>query len=89
MIQGASFDGSRLSHVTGDAPTSRSVPPMGLAWLPKSQSLPYQAYLTAPLYATGERAKVLAEVQVPLASGGQDEDAAAFTLAGLALFLGA
>ncbi len=63
---------------------------MGLAWIPKNQALPYQSFITVPLYATQERARVLAEVQMPLPSGGgQAEDTAGFTLAGLALFLGA
>ncbi|KAJ9505746.1 hypothetical protein QJQ45_029247, partial [Haematococcus lacustris] len=71
-----------------DAPTSKIIPPMTLAWLPKSAALPYTNFIPTPLYATHDRAKVLAEVQLPLAPGA-DEDAAALTLAGLALFLAA
>lgn len=59
---------------------------MGLAWIPKDQGLPYTSFMSVPLYATNDRSKVLAEVQVPVA--GEDE-AKQWTLAGLALFLGA
>ncbi len=75
LVQGAAFDGQRLSPVTQvrstrpllllllldglvalpyaqDAPTSRVIPPMYLAWLPKDSTLPYQHYINTPLYAT-------------------------------------
>lgn len=63
LMQGAAFDGVRLSLVSSDAPTSRVVAPMGLAWLPKETPLPYTAYFTAPLYATQARAPVTATLR--------------------------
>lgn len=51
-MQGASFDGTRISAVGADAPTSRAVPPMVLAWVPQDAQLPYAHHISVPLYAT-------------------------------------
>ncbi len=83
-VQGATFDGSRMSPVTAEAPAFRSVPPMCLAWVPKDSPMAYSSYMEAPLYMTGERTKLLARLQLPVS--GQDE-ADTWVLAGLALFL--
>ncbi|GLI62890.1 cytoplasmic dynein 1b heavy chain [Volvox africanus] len=84
IIQGATFDGSRLSTVAADAPTFRVVPPMCLAWVPKDAPYAYSSYMEAPLYMTSERSKLLARVQLPV-SGPEEQDS--WVLAGLALFL--
>lgn len=52
LVQGAVFDGQRLTPVSADSPTSRSIPPMGLAWVPNDSPLPYASHITTPLYAT-------------------------------------
>jgi dynein heavy chain 2 len=82
--QGATFDGSRLSPVAPEAPAFRAVPPMSLAWLPKDAPFAYASFMEAPLYMTGERAKLLARVQLPV-SGSEEADT--WVLAGLSLFL--
>mmetsp|Transcript_33539 Transcript_33539/g.74227 ORF Transcript_33539/g.74227 Transcript_33539/m.74227 type:complete len:2007 (+) Transcript_33539:3-6023(+) len=87
QIQGATFDGARLNAVAQDAATSRSVPAMALAWIPKDSPYPYgSAAMSVPLYATEDRSRVLTEVQMPVSGS---EEAAQWTLAGLALFLAA
>ena len=70
-----------------DAPTSRTVPPMTVAWIPRDTAYPYgNACMAVPLYYGQDRAKVLTEVQMPVS--GEDE-IRQWTLAGLALFLSA
>nr|ADI46856.1 DHC1bf [Volvox carteri f. nagariensis] len=85
ILQGATFDGSRLSPVTAEAPAFRAIPPMYLLWLPKDAPYAYSSYMEAPLYMTSERTKLLARVQLPL-NGPDEQDI--WVLAGLALFLG-
>lgn len=84
FMQGAMFDGTRLSPLTADAPAFRAVPPMCLAWLPKDAPYVYSSYMEAPLYMTGERSKLLSRVQLPV-TGTEEQDS--WVLAGLALFL--
>jgi len=84
LVQGATFDGTRLGPLAQDSPISRAVPPMGLAWLHHETPLPYAHHISTPLYSTQDRAHVLIEVQLPIAS---QEEEVANTLAGLALFM--
>ena len=50
------FDGTRFSELTAEAPTSRTVSPMSIAWIPKDGQLPYgNAYMSVPLYTTQVR----------------------------------
>nr|ADI46936.1 DHC1bm [Volvox carteri f. nagariensis] len=84
MLQGATFDGSRLSPVTAEAPAFRAVPPMYLVWLQKDAPYTYDSYMEAPLYMTTERTKLLARVQLPV-SGPEEQDS--WVMAGMALFL--
>ena len=87
QMQGAMFDGQRFTDLTQEAPTSRTITPMSIAWVPKEAELPYgNAYMSVPLYYTQGREKVLTEVQLPVNS---DEEVQQWTLAGLALFLSA
>ena len=70
-----------------DAPVSRTVPPMSVAWIPRETAYPYgTACMAVPLYYGQDRARVLTEVQMPVS--GEDE-VRQWTLAGLALFLSA
>lgn len=85
LAQGATFDGSRLSALTPDAPAFRAVPPMAMAWLPKEAPYAYATLMEAPLYMTSERTKLLARIQLPVSG---DEEADSWVLAGLAMFLG-
>nr|BCL66104.1 cytoplasmic dynein 1b heavy chain [Volvox africanus] len=84
IMQGATFDGNRLSSVSAEAPAFRAVPPMCLVWLPKDAPYAYSSYMEAPLYMTSERTKLLARVQLPV-SGPEEQDN--WVLAGLAMFL--
>ncbi|KAG2486208.1 hypothetical protein HYH03_015170 [Edaphochlamys debaryana] len=84
VMQGATYDGQRLSPVTAEAPAFRAIPPMSLVWLPKDAPMAYSTFMEAPLYMTGERAKLLARVQLPV-SGPDEQDS--WVLAGLSLFL--
>ncbi|KAG1663699.1 hypothetical protein FOA52_013267 [Chlamydomonas sp. UWO 241] len=85
QLQGANFDGQRFGELTADAPISRTVPPMGVAWVPKDAQLPYgNAFMPVPIYCTQDRSKVLTEVQMPV---GSDDEVRQWTLRGLALFL--
>lgn len=87
QMQGAVFDGTRFGELTQDAPISRIVPPMSLAWIPQESGFPYgTAYMTVPIYTTQDRSKVLTEVQMPVSS---DDEVQQWTLTGLALFLSA
>jgi dynein heavy chain 2 len=84
LIQGATFDGVRLSATSGDAPTDATIPPATFAWIPKTEAHPYSNFATVPLYVTSDRSKLLAEVQMPVVSA---EEQVQWTLAGVALFL--
>ncbi|KAG2426397.1 hypothetical protein HYH02_014824 [Chlamydomonas schloesseri] len=83
-MQGATFDGSRLSPVAAEAPAFRAVPAMCMAWLHKDSPMAYASYMEAPLYMTSDRSKLLARVQLPV-SGPEEMDG--WVLAGLSLFL--
>ncbi len=41
IAQGAAFDGNRLSALDQEAPVSRTLAPMALAWIPKDAEFPY------------------------------------------------
>lgn len=86
LIQGATFDGARLSTTSSDAATDAPVPPATFAWIPKTDPHPYPNHATVPLYVTADRSKLLAEVQMPVVSV---EEQVQWTLSGVALFLGA
>ena len=50
------FDGLRSTDLTQEAPTSRTITPMSIAWVPKEAELPYgNAYMPVPLYYSQER----------------------------------
>eukprot|EP00798_Chlamydomonas_sp_ICE-L_P023166 gene23167-30374_t len=85
LIQGANFDGARMGPLAADSPTSKVVPAMSLAWIPKDSPYPYgSAYMDVPLYTTQDRSKVLTQVQMPVAS---QEEAGQWILSGIAMFM--
>jgi hypothetical protein len=57
---------------------------MVLAWIPKLSSYPYPTFLTAPIYTTMDRSRLLAEVQLPVSS---DEEGMQWLLNGTAMFV--
>jgi hypothetical protein len=44
LIQGCTFDGTRMTALLEDSPTFKGVPPMTLAWIPKASAYPYPKY---------------------------------------------
>lgn len=84
-VQGATFDGHRLTAASNDAPTSSPIPGATFAWIPKDIPYPYMNFITVPLYVSADRSKLLAEVQMPIVS---PDEKIQWTLSGLALFLG-
>lgn len=65
-------------------PLSQPLPPLYIAWLPRGAPHPHAQHVTAPLYATGERAAAIAEVQLPVEGPGEG---GGWALAGVALVL--
>jgi len=84
QLQGAIFDGRRLSEVPADGQTALALPPAKFAWIPKEAAAPYANALPVPLYRTAERAAVIAEIQLPLGSAAE---APQWVLSGTACFL--
>jgi dynein heavy chain 2 len=84
MIEGAVFDGVRMSECAWDSPTYSAAPTSTFAWIPKSNSDHYRPNeaIRLPLYNTNERDKILTFVHVP--SGGEENK---WLQAGAVLFL--
>mmetsp|Transcript_9476 Transcript_9476/g.27062 ORF Transcript_9476/g.27062 Transcript_9476/m.27062 type:complete len:1740 (-) Transcript_9476:175-5394(-) len=85
LIQGATFDGARISPTGSDAPTSTPIPGAVFAWIHKEEPHPYSNSAVVPLYVGMDRSKLLAEVQMPVVSA---EESVQWTLNGVALFIG-
>jgi hypothetical protein len=60
------------------------MPPLVMAYLPPAAPLPHPTHLATPLYATQERGRVIAQLQLPVAS---PEEAQRWALAGVAVML--
>eukprot|EP00899_Mesostigma_viride_P029629 jgi/Mesvir1/9851/Mv22388-RA.1 len=85
VMQGAQFDGARLSELSSDSPSTSEVPACIVMWIQKKEQFPYEGgYLSVPLYVTFSRRRLLTEVQLPCA-----EDTERWVLNGAALFLSA
>ncbi len=84
MIEGASFDGVRLSDAMRESPTYAVAPTCTIAWIPETNQNHYRPNeaIRLPLYNTNEREKILAFVDVP--SGGEENK---WLQAGVVLFL--
>ena len=83
-IEGAVFDGVKLSESEWNSSTYSTAPACTFAWIPKSspdQYRPNEA-ISLPLYHTNMRDKILTFVQVP--SGGDENK---WLQAGAVLFL--
>jgi dynein heavy chain 2 len=69
-----------------------AAPPLTLMWLPKGAPQPHPQSIAVPLYSSLERQKVVAELQLPLAGPGSDDEDMGqqrqyWVLAGVALML--
>ncbi|TRY75069.1 hypothetical protein TCAL_08574 [Tigriopus californicus] len=84
MIEGASFDGSKLVMSSHDAPTFSMVPPVTVGWVPESSPNSYHENeaIRLPLYYSSEREKIVSYMDVP--SGGDNHK---WLQAGTVLFL--
>eukprot|EP01116_Phalansterium_solitarium_P024805 TRINITY_DN91_c0_g1_i4.p1 TRINITY_DN91_c0_g1~~TRINITY_DN91_c0_g1_i4.p1 ORF type:complete len:4085 (+),score=2013.94 TRINITY_DN91_c0_g1_i4:171-12425(+) len=84
LLQGAAFDGGKLSEAFADAATVIPVAHFYLGWIPQDQPDPYQPQncIMAPLYLSGARDKLISEIGLPCQG-----DRVKWILAGVALFL--
>ena len=84
LLEGASFDGSRLSPAEHDSPPFAPVPPCALAWMPAAEAEADASpdKIALPLYLSGERERVVATLSLP--SGGERDK---WLQAGVVLFL--
>lgn len=65
-LQGATFDGSRLSPLTSESPISNPMPPVVLAWVPQETPHPAALHINVPLYSEADRKIVIAQLQLPV-----------------------
>ena len=75
LVQGATFDGTRLSPVNSDSPTTTTTVDCTLAWRPAEEvdaQLKQAGSVAFPLYETRNRATVLADCHVPCAASDVD-----------------
>ncbi|TPX70937.1 hypothetical protein SpCBS45565_g01524 [Spizellomyces sp. 'palustris'] len=82
LLQGCTFDGSRLSEARAEDPTFVQAPICNLAWAPKSTPPVYKAVIEVPLYLEATREKGVCRVSVPCEGHGDG-----WLLAGVAFFL--
>ncbi len=85
MLEGATFDGQRLSASAHDAPTFSVAPTCTLAWIPKEddrKSGSQHTSLSLPLYFSNERERVVGHLQLP--SNGETDK---WLLSGTVLFI--
>ncbi|OXB57863.1 hypothetical protein ASZ78_016437 [Callipepla squamata] len=84
LLEGCSFDGSRLSENLHDSPSVSSVLPCYMAWIPQDAYGPYspEECISLPVYTSMERDRVVTNIDVPC-GGNQDQ----WIQRGAALFL--
>ena len=82
QLEGANFDGVRMSDSGHDSPSIQSAPICTLAWIPDTQTQHTGEMMNVPLYWTRERERQLASVELP--SGGEENK---WLQAGVVLFL--
>ena len=84
MLEGAQFDGVRLSASSHDAPTVTMAPVCTVAWIPtaKKQNPVGKDIIKLPLYYSSEREKIVADLELP--SGGDHDK---WLQAGAVLFI--
>lgn len=93
LLEGASFDGARLSASAHDSPPLAPVPPCALAWVPRGEAPAAEAEaaeaagkrIRLPLYLSGERERVVAHLGLPAGGAGGERDR--WLQAGVVLFI--
>ena len=83
-LQGASFDGTRLTSLAPDSPTNNPTPPVTLAWVAKQTQDAAAMFISVPLYSEPQRRHVIAHLQLPVPDKSTRQD---HLLAGLAACL--
>ncbi|KAI8824969.1 dynein heavy chain and region D6 of dynein motor-domain-containing protein [Fimicolochytrium jonesii] len=83
FLQGASFNGTRLSEAHAEDPTFVQVPLCNIAWVPKDRAEGTRGIIQTPLYTSPTREKLVCNVGLPCETTGAE----AWILAGVALFL--
>ena len=82
QLEGATFDGVRLTDSGHDSASIQSAPVCSMAWVPDTQSLHSGDMMSVPLYWTRDRERQLAMVDLP--SGGEENK---WLQSGVVLFL--
>ncbi|XP_055895255.1 cytoplasmic dynein 2 heavy chain 1-like isoform X1 [Biomphalaria glabrata] len=84
MIEGCTFDGSRLSENQRDSPTVVAIPPCIVSWIPKESPDPYgmDDVISLPVYYSSTRDRIVTRLDVPC-GGNVDQ----WLQTGAALFL--
>ncbi|XP_035681617.1 cytoplasmic dynein 2 heavy chain 1-like [Branchiostoma floridae] len=84
MLEGCSFNGSRLSENQRDSPSVCIVPNFTVAWIDSKGADPYpeEEVIQLPLYFSADRDRIVNQVKVPC-GGNQDQ----WVQCGAALFL--
>ncbi|KAK3801155.1 hypothetical protein RRG08_006872 [Elysia crispata] len=84
MLEGCTFDGSRLSENQRDSPSVASIPPCVISWIPKDSPDPYglDETISLPIYYSSTRDRIVTRLDVPC--GGNIDQ---WLQSGAALFL--
>ena len=82
QLEGANFDGIRLSDSSHDSPSIQGAPVCSFAWVPDTATAASAEMMSVPMYWTSDREKLLAMVDLP--SGGEDNK---WLQSGVVLFL--
>ena len=71
LLEGCSFDGSRLLENQRDSLSVSIVPPCSVAWVTKDTTPPYNPTecISLPLYYSAERYKLVTCMDVPAGTG--------------------
>ena len=70
QLEGANFDGVRLTDSGHDSPSIQAAPVCTFAWVPENDSQHTGEMMSVPLYWTRDRERLLAMVDLP--SGGEE-----------------
>jgi hypothetical protein len=84
LLQGCAFTSGRLAPLEANSPALAMLPPLFVAWVPKSENECYadSDSVVVPLYPTLRRERTVCDFRLPCV-GGQSQ----CILAGVALFL--
>ena len=83
MIEGAIFDGNRLTSSNHDSPTFTLTPTATFAWVPEKGSKTGNDSIQLPMYYSDDREKIIANVEFPTGNDGKEK----WLQAGAVLFL--